>query len=243
MFERYTQPARRVIFFARREALQLGCSEIDTQHIVLGLLRESPQLMHTFLAKEQADKIRSEIEAKAPPQRRDPSPTNIPLSSGSKLVLAYAAREADAMGYAYVDSSHLLAGILMEKESFGARLLLDREVTLPPLRHLLKTTPHRRVLPRRPSFLPDLRIFSLLFLFLLAFQIAAKMFHFSLPKDDATFYSIALPATFAVHSLLLWTALKRGAVALPRCLQYAALATIIFLLAIAPVLHSLLPGR
>ena len=39
MFERYTEKARRVIFFARYEASQFGSPCIETEHLLLGLLR------------------------------------------------------------------------------------------------------------------------------------------------------------------------------------------------------------
>ena len=38
MFERYTEKARRVIFFARYEASQFGSPYIETEHLLLGLL-------------------------------------------------------------------------------------------------------------------------------------------------------------------------------------------------------------
>jgi hypothetical protein len=41
MFERYTERARRVLFFVRYEASQLGSVSIETEHVLLGLLRES----------------------------------------------------------------------------------------------------------------------------------------------------------------------------------------------------------
>jgi ATP-dependent Clp protease ATP-binding subunit ClpC len=44
MFERYTEKARRVIFFARYEASQFGSPSIETEHLLLGLLRESKWL-------------------------------------------------------------------------------------------------------------------------------------------------------------------------------------------------------
>jgi ATP-dependent Clp protease ATP-binding subunit ClpC len=45
MFERYTEGARRVIFFARFEASQYGGPTIDPEHMLLGLLREYPSLL------------------------------------------------------------------------------------------------------------------------------------------------------------------------------------------------------
>ncbi len=45
MFERYSDKARRVIFFARYEASQSGTPAIDTEHLLLGILRESRDLL------------------------------------------------------------------------------------------------------------------------------------------------------------------------------------------------------
>jgi len=39
MFERYSEKARRVIFFARYEASQFGSPVIGAEHLVLGLVR------------------------------------------------------------------------------------------------------------------------------------------------------------------------------------------------------------
>ena len=44
MFERYTERARRVLFFARYEATQLGSPSIQTEHLLLGLIREGKGL-------------------------------------------------------------------------------------------------------------------------------------------------------------------------------------------------------
>jgi ATP-dependent Clp protease ATP-binding subunit ClpA len=49
MFERYTEKARRVIFFARYEASQFGSPYIETEHMLLGILREDKRLTNRFL--------------------------------------------------------------------------------------------------------------------------------------------------------------------------------------------------
>src|SRR6266849_347681 len=49
MFERYTEKARRVIFFAHYEASQFGSPCIETEHLLLGLMREDKQLAARFL--------------------------------------------------------------------------------------------------------------------------------------------------------------------------------------------------
>jgi hypothetical protein len=50
VFECYTEKARRVIFFGRYEASQFGSPYIETEHLLLGLLREDKALTHRCLA-------------------------------------------------------------------------------------------------------------------------------------------------------------------------------------------------
>ena len=62
MFERYTERARRVIFFARYEASNYGSRHIETEHLLLGLLREDRELGKWFPESDYQSKIRAEIE-------------------------------------------------------------------------------------------------------------------------------------------------------------------------------------
>jgi hypothetical protein len=64
MVERYTEKARRVIFFARYEASQFGSPCIETEHLLLGLLREDKALANRFLrSSASVESIRKQIEA------------------------------------------------------------------------------------------------------------------------------------------------------------------------------------
>ena len=65
MFERYTEVARRVIFFARYEASQFGSPYIETEHLLLGLLREDEALTFRFLRSHASvETIRKHIEGR-----------------------------------------------------------------------------------------------------------------------------------------------------------------------------------
>jgi len=65
VFERYTEKARRVIFFARYEASQYGSPYIETEHLLLGLMREDKALANRFLRQQGSiESIRKEIEAR-----------------------------------------------------------------------------------------------------------------------------------------------------------------------------------
>jgi ATP-dependent Clp protease ATP-binding subunit ClpC len=65
VLERFTEKARRVIFFARYEASQYGSQCIETEHLLLGLLREDKGLTNRYLRTQGSiESIRKEIESR-----------------------------------------------------------------------------------------------------------------------------------------------------------------------------------
>jgi ATP-dependent Clp protease ATP-binding subunit ClpC len=142
MFERYTEKARRVIFFARYEASQFGQPYIETEHLLLGILREDKALGKRFLRRLiPVEKIRQEIEAHAPAREKTSTSVDLPLSNESKRVMAYTAEEAERLGHKYIGSEHLLLGLLREEKSFAAVLLNNRGVKLDAIRKELENEP------------------------------------------------------------------------------------------------------
>ncbi len=132
MFERYTERARRVIFFARYEASQLGSRTIETEHLLLGLIRENNGLTGKLLARADIDPdaIRSEIQARTEVREKISTSVEIPLSVESKRVLAYAAEEAEKMLHKYIGTEHILLGLLREKKSLASRILVEKGMRL-----------------------------------------------------------------------------------------------------------------
>ncbi len=121
MFERYTETARRIIFFARYEASQFGASYIETEHLMLGLFREDKALANQLLASyRKLEAIRYSITLRRTPGSKVSTSVDLPLSAESKRVLAYAAEEVDRLKHKYVSTAHLLLGLLREEKSFGA---------------------------------------------------------------------------------------------------------------------------
>src|SRR5881409_1581098 len=116
MFERYTERARRVIFFARYEASQFGSTTIETEHLLLGLIREDKILTNRFLRNHSSiDSIRQQIEGRTAIHERVPTSADLPLSSECKRILAYAAEEAERLNHQHIGTEHLLLGILREE--------------------------------------------------------------------------------------------------------------------------------
>jgi hypothetical protein len=122
MFERYTEVARRVIFFARYEASQFGSPSIECEHLLLGMLRE-PTPLREQLAEEARWAIRKAIEDRLPRQAEIPATVDLPLSDASKRALTYAAEEADRMKHGHIGPEHLLLGLLREESNGIANLL------------------------------------------------------------------------------------------------------------------------
>ena len=114
MFEKYNEKARRALFFARYEASKLGSRVIETEHILLGILREGEETVNELFRRMdvKADTIRKEIEGERVFVERISSTAELPLSEESKKVLAYASHEAESMLHPSVGSEHLLIGLL-----------------------------------------------------------------------------------------------------------------------------------
>ena len=119
MFERYTEKARRVIFFARYEASQFGSPYIETEHLLLGLLREDKALANRFLRSHAAiESIRKQIEAHTTIREKVSTSVDLPLSHECKRVLAYGAEEAERLNHKHIGTEHLLLGLLREEKMF-----------------------------------------------------------------------------------------------------------------------------
>jgi ATP-dependent Clp protease ATP-binding subunit ClpA len=124
MFERFTEQARRVIFFARYEASQLGSSFIEVEHILLGILREDKTLIGKFFPDPSSiyDSILHEIKLKYDHKAKAPPLIDVPLSSGAKRVLQCAAEFSQHFSHDYIGSEHILLGILNENSTVSQML-------------------------------------------------------------------------------------------------------------------------
>ena len=148
MFERYTEKARRVIFFARYEASQYGSPEIDTEHLLLGLLREN-KLLNRWLPKTTRESIRSRIdEEHSPRQASIPTNIDLALSDAAKRVLKYARDEADGLSHRHIGTEHLFLGLLDEEGGLAARLLREGGADADSIRTQLVNTPELNSMPR-----------------------------------------------------------------------------------------------
>src|SRR6188472_3375168 len=136
MFERYTERARRVLFFARYEASQLGSMSIETEHLLLGLIREGKGLTSRIFARSHLslENIRKEIEGRTVFREKVSTSVEIPFSAETKRVLQFAAEEADRLLHNYIGTEHVLLGILREERSVAASILMEKGMRLHTVR-------------------------------------------------------------------------------------------------------------
>jgi len=122
MFERYTEVARRIIFFARYEASQFGSPSIECEHLLLGMLRE-PTPLREQLAEDARWAIRKTIEDRLPRQPEIPTSVDLPLGNAAKNALGYADEEAARVKDPHIGPEHLLMGLLRDESNGIASLL------------------------------------------------------------------------------------------------------------------------
>jgi len=137
MFDRYTEAARRAMFFARYAVTRRGGDAIEPEHLLLGLLRgatfDDPELQdagepeRTTTAAtllESAAVTRVWVEGRMPPRTlRLPTDVEIPFSASARRCLDDAMREANQMEAAPMSTGHLLLGLLQADGTEAATLL------------------------------------------------------------------------------------------------------------------------
>jgi len=142
MFERYSERARRVIFFARYEASQYGSPYIETEHLLLGLLREDSGLRRLFLGPSSvAPDIRTEIERQITQRERIFTSVEMPLTEECMKVLKLAAEESQRFAQRDIGTKHILVALLRVEGSLAARLLRVRGLKPDAIREQLAKAP------------------------------------------------------------------------------------------------------
>jgi uncharacterized protein (TIGR02246 family) len=129
VFERFTEKARRVVFFARYEACDSGSQIIEMDHLILGMLREAPGL---FVAQDGTPKrtaIEAKIRLRLTKGPRISVSIDIPLSTECKQLMGRAVDEAGRWGSRHVDVEHFVGAMLRQRDSSAARLLEEAGIT------------------------------------------------------------------------------------------------------------------
>jgi ATP-dependent Clp protease ATP-binding subunit ClpC len=131
MFERFTDRGRRVVVLAQEEARMLNHNYLDTEHLLLGLLRESGGVAAKALQSLGIglEAVRHQVVEIIGEGHQAPS-GHIPFTPRVKKVLELSLREAQLLGHDYVSTEHLLLGLLREGDGVAVQVLVRLDANL-----------------------------------------------------------------------------------------------------------------
>ena len=134
-FEKFSERARRVLSLAQEEAQRFNHNYIGTEHILLGLVRETEGVAARVLSELGVDlsKVRSAVEFIIG-RGEKPTQGEIGLTPRAKKVVELAVDEARRMNHTYIGTEHLLIGLLREGEGVAAGVLESLGVSLEKVR-------------------------------------------------------------------------------------------------------------
>ncbi|MBM3973008.1 MAG: ATP-dependent Clp protease ATP-binding subunit [Planctomycetes bacterium] len=136
MFDRFTDRAKKVMSFARQEAMKFNHEYIGTEHILLGLVQEGSGVAANVLKNMTIDleKIRHEVEKIVKTGPSMVTMGQLPFTPRAKKVLELSLEEASQLSHNYIGTEHLLLGLIRENEGIAAQVLMNLGVKLDEVR-------------------------------------------------------------------------------------------------------------
>ena len=134
-FEKFSERARRVLSLAQEEAQKFNHNYIGTEHILLGLARETEGVGAKVLSSLEVElsKVRSAVEFIIG-RGESHTPGEIGLTPRAKKVIELAVDEARRLRHQYIGTEHILIGLMREGEGVAAGVLESLSVTLDKVR-------------------------------------------------------------------------------------------------------------
>ena len=138
MFERYSEEAKRTLFFARYAVAEHGGTQLEPEHLLLGVLRADPEAVLRFAASDvPIDAIRARLVASVADDAKLPATHEIRFSERSRIALERAQVEADDLSDAHIRPEHLILGLLVKTSGEANVVLRDAGVQMSAMRKFL----------------------------------------------------------------------------------------------------------
>ena len=135
LFPRFTEAAKRTLFFSRYEAVSLGRLQIAPEHVLLGVIRGAGAATRGMLetAGITLDDARHAIAAANAPRDEVVEPVQVPFQSSTKTLFIVAGGEADRLGQHRIATAHLVLALLRDG-GVASTFLTDRGMTVEGVR-------------------------------------------------------------------------------------------------------------
>jgi len=135
MFERFTDGARRAVVFAQQEARELNHSYIGTEHLLLGLMRDTDSVAAQALRELGIgqDVVREQVTEIIGRGQGAPA-GHIPFTPRAKKALELSLRESLQLSHGYIGAEHILLGLVREGEGVAAHVLVKLGASLSRVR-------------------------------------------------------------------------------------------------------------
>jgi hypothetical protein len=135
LFPRFTEAAKRTLFFSRYEAVSLGRLEIAPEHVLLGVIRgagaATRQMLHA--AGIALDDARAAMAAANAPRDKVVEPVQVPFQASAKTLFTVAGDEADRLRHEKIATVHIVLALLRDT-GVAASYLTGRGMTLDAVR-------------------------------------------------------------------------------------------------------------
>ena len=140
MFERYDEESKRALVFARNAVSEHGGTQVEPEHLLIGLLNAHPEAVLKFASPSVvADDIRQRMVAAIAAESRLPESHEVRFSKESVAVLERAQIEADDLSNDTIRPEHLILGILVKTAGHAIAALRDASVHLSAIREALSS--------------------------------------------------------------------------------------------------------
>ncbi|WP_408868983.1 ATP-dependent Clp protease ATP-binding subunit [Brochothrix campestris] len=130
MFGRFTQKAQKVIALSQEEAIRLRHTNLGTEHILLGLIREGEGIAAQALKELGLDTEKIEAAVAELMVEGTEDVQIIRYTPRAKKVIELSIDEARKLGHTYVGTEHILLGLIREGEGIAARIFSNLDVSL-----------------------------------------------------------------------------------------------------------------
>ncbi|OGJ47819.1 ATP-dependent Clp protease ATP-binding subunit ClpC [Candidatus Peregrinibacteria bacterium RIFOXYB12_FULL_41_12] len=168
MADHFSDRANRAIQIAAEEAVSRNKKHIDTEHLLLGILKAEDPVVNKIFEHLKLNTIdlKNYTEENIPDKKQSTpeGEKEIDLSPRLKSVLQTAFQEAQSLHHNYVGPEHMLLALLKEQEGLANMILAKHGLTEEKLKQIIlskiKPTEDGKTADTKPTNTPELDKFS-----------------------------------------------------------------------------------